>query len=207
MKRAFTLIELLVTIGVIALLIAILVPTLSKARASAQRTTCRAQLHDLGKMFQMYLNDNKQRVMRVNPLPSDPTLLGYDAPSIVDVFAPYHRGAKNVFRCPSDSLIKASATTRAKGGATYFECEGTSYEYNAFFNAYAIDPRTGVNEVWVEALAEAGRRPPLGLKPVELPLLVDFEAFHGKLGVTQSRNALYADFHVNELTIGVPKGS
>lgn len=58
-KRGFTLVELLVVIGIIALLIAILVPTLNKAREASQRVTCGSNLRQLGVMFQLYANGFK----------------------------------------------------------------------------------------------------------------------------------------------------
>lgn len=58
MKRAFTLVELLVVIGIIGLLIAILVPALSKARSQAVRTTCMANLQQIGQVWHMYANEN-----------------------------------------------------------------------------------------------------------------------------------------------------
>src|SRR3954471_6674923 len=66
--RGFTLIELLVVIGIIAILVGILLPTISKARASSYRVACRAQLKDIGNVFQMYLQDSRDRLPRVNPL-------------------------------------------------------------------------------------------------------------------------------------------
>jgi len=58
-RRAFTLVELLVVIGIIALLISILLPALSKARDSANRTACLSNCKQIATAFVMYTNDNR----------------------------------------------------------------------------------------------------------------------------------------------------
>ena len=53
-RKAFTLVELLVVIGIIALLISILLPTLSRARESAKKTACLSNARELGNSFRLY---------------------------------------------------------------------------------------------------------------------------------------------------------
>jgi prepilin-type N-terminal cleavage/methylation domain-containing protein/prepilin-type processing-associated H-X9-DG protein len=59
-RQGFTLVELLVVIGIIAVLISILLPSLNKARQSAQRVACAAQLKQLGNGILLYANNHKQ---------------------------------------------------------------------------------------------------------------------------------------------------
>ncbi|HEW78798.1 MAG TPA: type II secretion system protein [Phycisphaerales bacterium] len=63
-RRGFTLIELLVVISIIALLMAILMPTLAKVRRQAKAVVCQQQLGQWGKMFMMYTMDNNGYFMR-----------------------------------------------------------------------------------------------------------------------------------------------
>lgn len=100
--------ELLVVIGVISVLIALLLPALSRARQAANQVVCLSNLRQLGLAFVMYANENQGRFPRhancFFPQPED--WIYYQA-SYRDVtqsvIAPYLNGWKDaIARCPSD---------------------------------------------------------------------------------------------------------
>lgn len=78
-RSAFTLVELLVVIGIVALLLALLMPVMSNARRQARTVTCISNLRQIAAAFQMYLNENKgrslQQTSQTGPLELEDLLL------------------------------------------------------------------------------------------------------------------------------------
>jgi prepilin-type N-terminal cleavage/methylation domain-containing protein len=174
-QGAFTLIELLVVIAIIAVLASLLLPTLGRAKAKAKDITCVSNLKQLGVALNLFADENDGKLPTAEQMPSMPLDPANPLPRICDLLAP-HLGyntnalpkAMTVFRCPRDDVGR-------------FEQNGSSYEWNAWYNGRpAHNPRTSQNPI-SDAL-----------------LMYDYENVHSG-GTNGTKNVLYADYHVAKL--------
>ncbi len=100
-RRGFTLIELLVVISIITTMAAILLPTFTQARSSAQRTTCLSQLRQLGQAWALYASDSDDNVVpSYYPSASSEVAWDFTDGSQPGLLFPYCK-ENRLWRCPS----------------------------------------------------------------------------------------------------------
>jgi prepilin-type N-terminal cleavage/methylation domain-containing protein/prepilin-type processing-associated H-X9-DG protein len=122
-KRAFTLIELLVVIAIIAILAALLLPSLARSKATAKSVWCKRNEHQIGVAMRIYVDDSGSFPMRAYRVPQNGRIVAWS-----DALGSYLANARSgggVLKCPTykwDSKPVTSQTEIAVG----------SYAYNAF---------------------------------------------------------------------------
>lgn len=177
-RSAFTLIELLVVIGIIALLIGLLAPTLRNARDAALTTRCRAHLKSTGTAWAIYA-DQYPKAM--------PAAVGFPQPvgsapgelTIMRVLDRYVSD-RGVYACPSDDR-------------DYFKQRGTSYEYLPGY-AITLEP---ANAEYIAGVAQK--------QPEIIPILSEAEEFHAAADdVANPQLTVYYDAHVDWLWNDIP---
>ena len=148
--RAFTLVELLVVIAIIALLVAILLPALGKARKQAMAVACSSDIRQIYQAFLQYASDNKDHLPPAPWIGVRPTaqylhfaftfdsdgIANYEVGSLWKYIGKTPATRAKIMQCPDDEAVNPFSNNPIPRNFSY------SFNFQIDLNGAVIDSPT-----------------------------------------------------------------
>ncbi len=165
-KKRFTLIELLIVVAIIAILAAMLLPVLNKARQKAKTAQCASNIKQLGQYMQFYVNDNNTWFYK------------FGTTALVNCYA---------IQVPGFASFVGYAADKKRENKSIYKCPGGRKEIdpNYWHISYGYNYRIGL------AGYDASSKITLIKKPSESGLFIEKEGYDDP--VLQKGPAYYAE--------------
>jgi len=180
--QAFTLIELLVVIAIIAILAAMLLPALSKAKERARIANCKSNEHQLSLATLMYANDNQEKLPDCQNL----GVWVWDVSAYVITNLQQSAVRQDIFYCPNEHYLYNSSTPNAWQAFTQSRTPPYPYIVTGYIWMFPNSRADAVLTSFTNVVKTTTPRPGCGIATTEI--IADATIFLNSMGGRQYDN-------------------